>query len=102
MNFVHERLVSQWAWNDAEASTTNIENSINDCKVKLTDDYNICLTFNVKDLRLYHGEDLRARLFSQLWGIDVGASTTYIENSILILEISYSGGYETLETPNMF
>ena len=33
---------------------------------------------------------------------DIGASTTYIGNSILIMENSYSGGCETLETPNMF
>ena len=57
--------------NDARASITNIENSINAYKVELPDDNNIFPTFNVKDLRLYHGEDLRASLFSQLWGIDV-------------------------------
>ena len=33
---------------------------------------------------------------------DAGASTTYIENSILIMENSDSGGCETLETPNIF
>ena len=33
---------------------------------------------------------------------DAGASTTYIGNSILIMENSYTGGYETLETPNIF
>ena len=33
---------------------------------------------------------------------DVGASTTNIENSILIMENSYSGGCKTLETPNIF
>ena len=33
---------------------------------------------------------------------DARASTTYTGNSILIMENSYSGGYETLETPNMF
>ena len=33
---------------------------------------------------------------------DAGASTSYIGNSILIMENSDSGGYETLETPNMF
>ena len=33
---------------------------------------------------------------------DAGASTTYIRNLILIMKNSYSGGYETLETPNMF
>ena len=63
---------------------------------------NILPTFNVKDLRPYHGEDLRVSLFSQLWEIDAKTSTTYIENLILITENSDSGGYETLETPNMF
>ena len=33
---------------------------------------------------------------------DVEASTTYIGNSILIMENSDSGGCETLETPNIF
>ena len=33
-------------------------------KLKLPDDYNILHTFNVKDLRPYHGEDLSASLFS--------------------------------------
>ena len=33
---------------------------------------------------------------------DVGASTTYIGNSILIMENSDSEGCETLETPNIF
>ena len=33
---------------------------------------------------------------------DAGASATYIGNSILILKNSDSGGYETLEAPNMF
>ena len=33
---------------------------------------------------------------------DVGASTTYIGNSILIMEYLDSGGCETLETPNIF
>ena len=33
---------------------------------------------------------------------DERASTTYLGNSILIMENSDSGGYETLETPNMF
>ena len=32
---------------------------------------------------------------------DAGASTTYIGNSILIMENSDSGGCEILETPNM-
>ena len=34
-------------------------------------------------------------------GIDAGAYTINIENSILIIENSGSGGYETLETPNI-
>ena len=50
----------------------------------------------------YHGANLRASVFYQVWGIGVGASTTNIEISILIMENSYSGGCETLETPNMF
>ena len=33
---------------------------------------------------------------------DAGASTTNIENSILIMENSNSEGCETLETPNIF
>ena len=32
---------------------------------------------------------------------DAGALTTYIGNSIFILENSDSGGYETLETPDI-
>ena len=68
----------------------------------MLDDNNILPTFNVKDLRSYHGEDLRASLFPQLWGIDAGVSTTYIGNSILIMENSHFGGYETLGTPNLF
>ena len=35
-------------------------------KVKLLGDCNILPTFKVKDLRPYHGEDLRTSLFSQL------------------------------------
>ena len=31
-------------------------------------------TSNVKDLRSYHGKDLRASFFSQLWGIDAGTT----------------------------
>ena len=31
-----------------------------------------------------------------------GASTTYIGNSILVMENSYSGGCEILETPSIF
>ena len=71
-------------------------------KLKLLDDNNILPTFNVKDLRPYHGEELRASLFSQLWGIDARAFTTYTGNSILIMENSYLGGCETLGTPNLF
>ena len=71
-------------------------------KLKLLDDYDTSPIFNVKELRPYHGEDLQASLFSQLWGIDAGASTTCIGNSILIMENSNLGGRETLETQNMF
>ena len=81
---------------------TNIGNSINSYKLKLLDDNNILPISNVKDLRPYHGEDLRSSICSQLWGIDAEASTTYNENSILIMENSYSGGCETLDTPIMF
>ena len=35
-------------------------------------------------------------------GIDVGASTTNIRNSIFIMENSDSRGWETLETQNIF
>ena len=65
-------------------------------KLEFPDDNNILPTFNVKDLRPYHGEDLRASLFPQLWGIDARASTTNIENSILIMENSDLGTLETL------
>ena len=34
--------------------------------------------------------------------IDAGASTTNNGNSIFIMENSDSGGFETLETPNIF
>ena len=37
---------------------------------KLPNDNYILPTFNVKELRPYHGEDLRASLFSRLWGIN--------------------------------
>ena len=37
-------------------------------KLELPNEKNILLTFNVKDLRSYHGEDLRASPFFQLWG----------------------------------
>ena len=72
-------LFSQLWGIDAGASTTNIGNSINAYKLELPDDNNILPTFNVKDLRPYHDEDLRASLFSQLWGIDTGASITYCD-----------------------
>ena len=35
----------------------------NTYKLELHDDNNILPTFNVKDLRPYHGEDLKASLF---------------------------------------
>ena len=71
-------------------------------RLKLLDDYDTSPIFNVKDLRTYHGEDLRTSLFSQLWGIDAGAFTTNLENSILIMGNSDFGVCETLETPNTF
>ena len=71
-------------------------------KLELPDDYNILPTFNVKDLRSYDGEDLREILFSHIRGIGARAYITYIGNSILIMENSYLGDCETLETPNMF
>ena len=37
-------------------------------KLELPDDNNILPTFNVKDLRPYHGEDLRASLFFPNYG----------------------------------
>ena len=37
-------------------------------KLELHDDNNILPTFNVKDLRPYHGEDLRASLFFSTMG----------------------------------
>ena len=46
----------------------------NTYKLELPDDNNILPTFNVKNLMPYHGEDLRVSLFSQLKGIDAGAS----------------------------
>ena len=70
--------------------------------LELPENSDILPTANVKDLRSYQGEDFRASLFSQPWGIYVGASITNIRNSILVMENSYSRGYETLETPNLF
>ena len=40
----------------------------NSYKLELPDDNNILPTFNVKDLRLYHGEDFRASLFFPTMG----------------------------------
>ena len=57
-------------------------------KLELPDDYDISPIFNVKDLRSYHGKDLRASLISELWGIDTGASTTTNGNLTLIMENS--------------
>ena len=75
------------------------ENTYN---LELLDNFDILPIANVKDLRSYQGEDLRASLFSQPWGIDTGASTTNIENSILIMENSGSRGCETWWTLNLF
>ena len=61
-------------------------------KLKFPDENNILPKFNVKDLRPYHGEDLRVSLFCQLWGIDAGSSTTNIKNLILIMENLVLGG----------
>ena len=57
-------------------------------KLQLPDEYEISPMFNVKDLRAYQDENFRASLFSQLWGIDVGASinTPNIESSTLTIE----------------
>ena len=65
-------------------------------RLKLPNDYDISPTFDVKDLRPYLGENLRASFFYQLWGIDVEVSTTTIVNSILIMKNLDSGGCETL------
>ena len=70
-------------------------------KLELHDDNNILYTFNVKDLRPYHGEDLRASLFSQLWGIDAGASTTNIENSINVYKLELPDDNNILPTFNV-
>ena len=69
-------------------------------KLQLPDEYEISPMFNVKDLRAYHGEDLRASLFSQLWGIDAGATinTPNIGNSALIIEELDLGGQDALNT----
>ena len=39
-------------------------------KLEIPNEYGISPTFNVKDLRPYHREDLKVSLFSQLWEID--------------------------------
>ena len=67
-------------------------------KLQLLDEYEISLMFYIKDLRAHHGEDLRASLFSQLWGIDVGASinTPNIRSSALIIEELDLGGQKAL------
>ena len=69
-------------------------------KLQLPDEFEISPMFNVKDLRAYHGEDLRASLFSQLWGIDAGASinTPNIGSLALIIEELDWGGQEALNT----
>ena len=58
-------------------------------KLEFPDDNNILPTFNVKYLRTYHGEDLKASLFSQLWGIDTGPSTKNIGNSINAYKLEF-------------
>ena len=69
-------------------------------KLQLPDEYEISLMFNVKDLRPYHCEDLRASLFSQLWGIDAGSSinTSNVGNSALIIKELDWGGQDALNT----
>ena len=57
-------------------------------KLELPVDYDISPIFNVKDLRPYHGEDLRASLFFELWGIDAGVCITTNGNLTLIMEDS--------------
>ena len=73
-------------------------------KLQLPDEYEISPMFNVKDLRAYHGEDLRASLFSQLWWIDVGPSinTPNIGSSALIIEELDWGGQKALNTCENF
>ena len=69
-------------------------------KLQLPDEYEISPMFNIKDSRAYHGKDLRASLFSQLWGIDAGASihTSNIGSSALIIEELDLGGQKALNT----
>ena len=68
--------------------------------MQFPDEYEISPMFNVKGLRAYHDEDLRASLFSQLWGIDAGASinTPNIGNLALIIEELDWGGQDALNT----
>ena len=84
------------------SSTIDLGNSINAYKLELPNDNYILPTFNVKELRSYHDEDLIASLLSQLWGIDAGTSTTNNGNLIFIMENSYLRGIETLDTSNIF
>ena len=69
-------------------------------KLQLPDEYEISPMFNVKDLRVYQDENLRASLFSQLWGIDVGASinTPNIRSSALTIEELDWVGQKSLNT----
>ena len=64
-------------------------------KFQLLDEYEISPMFNVEDLRAYH-----ASLFSQLWGIDAGASIniTNVRSSALIIEELDWGGKKALNT----
>ena len=57
-------------------------------KLELPDDYDSSPIFIVKDSRLYHSEDLRASILSELWGIYAGASTITYGNLTLIMEDS--------------
>ena len=50
-------------------------------KLEMSDDLKGSPIFNVKDLRPYHGEDLRTSLFYQLRGIDARAIPRF-EDSI--------------------
>ena len=68
--------------------------------MQLPNEYEISQMFNVKDLRAYHGEDLRASLFSQLLGIDAESSinTPNIGSSALSIEEFDWGGQKALNT----
>ena len=67
--------------------------------MQLPNEYEISPMFNVKDLRAYHSKDLKS-LFSQLLGIDAGASinTPNIRSSALIIEELDWGGQKALNT----